>query len=48
MYGPLLISLLPPEKIMEATGANTGCEPVIAVFLLIGLLFSLFLRNPEH
>jgi hypothetical protein len=46
MNGPLLISLLPPEKLLDSTGAVLVYEPSIAVLLLIGLLLSLFLRHP--
>src|SRR3990172_6741293 len=46
MNGPLLISLLPPERMLESTGAIPGYAPFIAVLLLIGFLLSLFLRHP--
>jgi len=48
MNGPLLISLLPPEKMMESPGAIPGYAQFIAVLLLIGFLLSLFLRHPER
>jgi len=46
MNGPLLISLLPPEKLLDSTGAVPVYEPFIVVLLLIGFLLSLFLRHP--
>jgi hypothetical protein len=46
MYGPLLVSLLPPEKLLDATGMLPVYEPFIAVLLLIGFLLSLFLLHP--
>jgi hypothetical protein len=46
MNGPLLISLLPPEKLSDTTGAVPVYEPFIAVLLLTGFLLSLFLRQP--
>jgi hypothetical protein len=46
MSGPLLVSLLPPEKLLDSIGAAPVYEPFIAVLLLIGLLLSLFLRHP--
>jgi hypothetical protein len=48
MNGPLLISLLPPEKLLDSTGAALVYEPFIAVLLLVGFLLSLFLRHPER
>jgi len=47
MNGPLLISLLPPEKLLDATGTVPVYEPFIVVLLLIGFLLSLFLRHPR-
>ena len=44
MNGPLLISMLPPEKLSDATGAVPPYDPFIAVLLLVGLLLSLLLR----
>jgi hypothetical protein len=46
MNGPLLISLLPPERIWDSSAAISGSMPIIAILLLIGLLLSLFLRHP--
>lgn len=48
MNGPLLVSLLPQEKLLDATVtvAVPVYEPFIAVLLLIGFLLSLFLRQP--
>jgi len=46
MNGPLLISLLPPEKLLDPAGAVPVYEPFIAVLLLIGILLSQFLRHP--
>jgi hypothetical protein len=46
MNGPLLISLLPPERIWESAVANSGFTPFVAILLLIGFLLSLFLRHP--
>ena len=46
MNGPLLISLLPPERIWDSATAISDSMPIIAVLLLIGFLLSLFLRHP--
>ena len=46
MNGPLLVSLLPPEKLLDSAGAVPVYEPFIAFLLLIGFLLSLFLRHP--
>jgi len=48
MNGPLLISLLPPERVWDSASAVSGSTPYIAVFLLIGFLLSLLLRHPER
>jgi len=48
MNGPLLISLLPPEKLLDSTGTVPITEPFIAILLLIGFLLSLVLRHPER
>jgi len=48
MNGPLLITLLPPEKLLDSTGAIPVYEPSIALLLLIGFLLSLFLRHPRR
>jgi hypothetical protein len=48
MNGPLLINLLPPEKLLDSTGAVPVYEPSIAVLLLIGFLLSILLRHPER
>jgi hypothetical protein len=47
MNGPLLISLLPPERIGEAAKAPPDPVPyAIAALLLAGLLLSLWMRPP--
>jgi len=47
MNGPLLISLLPPERLGEAAkAAPETVSYVIAIFLLAGILLSLWLRPP--
>ena len=46
MNGPLLISLLPPERILESSPAISDYTPFVAILLLIGFLLSLFLRQP--
>jgi hypothetical protein len=46
MNGPLLISLLPPERSWDSAAAISGSTPFIAILLLIGILLSLFLRHP--
>jgi hypothetical protein len=46
MNGPLLISLLPPERIWDSSTAISDSTPIIAIFLLIGFLLSLVLRHP--
>jgi len=48
MYGPLLISLLPPERTLDSAAAVSGAAPLVAILLLIGLLLSLWLRPPER
>ncbi len=48
MYGPLLISLLPPEPARDPATAVSGAAPLAAVFLLIGLLLSILLHPPER
>jgi hypothetical protein len=46
MNGPLLISLLPPERSWDSASAISGSTPFIAILLLIGLLLSLILGHP--
>jgi hypothetical protein len=48
MNGPLLISLLPPERMWDSTADVSGSVPVVAILLLAGILLSFFLRNPER
>jgi hypothetical protein len=48
MNGPLLISLLPPERSWDSASSISGSTPFIAILLLIGLLLSLFLGHPER
>jgi len=48
MNGPLLISLLPPDRSWDSAPAISGSAPFIAILLLIGILLSLFLRHPER
>lgn len=48
VYGPLLLSLLPPERIGEAAKATPGQAPWIALLLLAGILLCLWLRPPER
>ena len=45
MNGPLLISLLPPEQVVEAAKAPPG-STVVAILLLEGILLSLWMRPP--
>lgn len=46
MNGPLLIGVLPPERILESAAAISGSPPIIVLLLLAGFLLSLFLRHP--
>ena len=46
MNGPLLISLLPPERTWDSPAATSGSPPFIIILLLIGFLLSLLLRHP--
>ena len=47
MNGPLLISLLPPERLGEIAEAPPEQVPyVVAVLLLAGILLSLWMRPP--
>src|SRR5512143_1095139 len=48
MYGPLLISLLPPEPIGEAARTATDPVPCISILLLAGLLLSLLTHPPRR
>lgn len=47
MNGPLLISLLPPERLGEAAKAHPEqASTVVAILLLAGVLLSLWMRPP--
>jgi len=47
MNGPLLISLLPPERFGEAANAPPGqVSYVVTILLLAGILLSLWMRPP--
>jgi len=46
MNGPLLVSLLPLERMWDTTAVVSGFVPFVAILLLIGFLLSLFLRHP--
>ena len=46
MYGPLLISLLPPEPIGEAARTAPDPVPCISILLLAGFLLSLWMHPP--
>ena len=49
MNGPLLVTLLPPEQFGEAMKAPPDqVSTVIAIFLLAGLLLSLWMRPPRR
>ena len=48
MYGPLLISLLPPDRLQDTVKAVSDARPAVAIILLAGLLLSLFLHRPER
>jgi hypothetical protein len=48
MNGPLLVSLLPPERSWEYASSLSDSTPFVAILLLIGFLLSLFLRHPER
>ena len=47
MNGPLLVSLLPPERIWDSAVGISDSTPFVAVLLLIGFLLSLLLRHPD-
>ena len=47
VYGPLLLSLLPPERI-EAAKATPDPVPWAALLVLAGILLCLWLRPPER
>ena len=47
MNGPLLVSLLPPERIWAPAVATSDSTPFVAVFLLIGYLLSLALSSAD-
>jgi hypothetical protein len=46
MNGPLLVTLLPPERSWDSASSLSGSTLFIAILLLIGFLLSLFLRHP--
>ena len=46
MNGPLLISLLPPERIWDSATATSDSMSFVSILLLIGFLLSLLLRHP--
>jgi hypothetical protein len=46
MNGPLLINLLPPERIWDSAVAISDSTPFVAILLVIGFLLSLLLRHP--
>jgi hypothetical protein len=48
MNGPLLITLLPPERVWDSATTISDYTPFVAILLLIGFLMSLFLRRPGH
>ncbi|MBP2682461.1 MAG: hypothetical protein H6R41_105 [Deltaproteobacteria bacterium] len=49
MNGPLLVSLLPPERLWEAAGAAPDqVSYVVAFLLLAGILLSLWTHPPER
>ncbi len=48
MNGPLLISLLPPERMWDSTVAVPGSVPVVVVLLIAGFFLSLLLRHPDR
>jgi hypothetical protein len=47
MNGPLLVSLLPPERVWDSATAISDSTPFVAILLLIGFLLSLLLRHPR-
>jgi hypothetical protein len=48
MNGPLLISLLFPERIGEASKSHPNLTSyVVALLLLAGILLSLWMRPPD-
>ncbi|MCL5883883.1 MAG: hypothetical protein M1377_00760 [Deltaproteobacteria bacterium] len=48
MYGPLLLSLLPPERIGAAAKATPDQGPWVALLILAGIFLCLWLRPPER
>jgi len=48
MYGPLLISLLPPEQPWDSAVSPVASLPTIPLLLLAGLLLAICLRYPER
>ncbi len=48
MNGPLLIGLLPPERLWDSDGIVSDALPLAAVFFMAGLILSFLLRRPER
>ena len=48
MNGPLLATLLPPERVGEIAGSAPESGPFIGVVLLIGFILCFFLRHPQR
>jgi len=48
MNGPLLATLLPPERAGDIAGSPPESGLLIGVVLLIGLLLCFFLRPPQR
>jgi hypothetical protein len=46
--GPLLIELLPPERLWDSTAADPDSAPVIGFLLLAGILLTLLLHDKER
>lgn len=48
MNGPLLISLLPPERAWDSAAANPDSAMMILFLLLAGFLLTFFLLGKER
>ena len=48
MNGPLLIDLLPSERVWDPAAAYPDSASIIMVFLLAGFLLTFFLRDKER
>lgn len=48
MNGPLLISLLPQERMWDSTAAISSFVTVVAILLVAGFFLSLLLRHPHR